>query len=528
VRCAAVALFALGLTSLAFPIAQFGEEPRYKITADQARSAASGFLIKLGLDPGQYQHVTYPEVHWERTDRMAAKYFLERRSLADASALFERYRPVHHWITRYFKPLDQEEFEVSVHPETAQPLGFNHEIPEDRTGADLPIDQARAIAERFAVSHGWDVSAMDLKESSSEKKKARRDSDFEWESRAGDPRNVDETRFRVAIEVSGDQVTSGHVYWKTPEAFDRAREASNAVSIGVAVARIVVTAGVLVYALWLIILGTRNGVIRWGAALKLAAPAVVLYPVGRLLLIGLRLKDYNTAKPIETFQVETYLDILTGTLGTALALILASAIIASFYPRALEELRRANRRILGLDAVFAVGAAAGFGLLIRHLSVALTAHFHAQALIDVNAPDTLASVAPSLSALSDAPASTIALGALSGLIVMLILQAHRRAILVPGALIAVSALVDSRAHNLGEFALEYGLGLSLAAAAIIFCWYFARRNYLAYALVFWLVSLAGPFAELRDTSRSLHAWIIVVVIVLSLLWSIAPALSRDP
>jgi membrane protease YdiL (CAAX protease family) len=521
-RVAAILLFAAGLASLAIPIAQFGDKPQYKITAEQARSAAAGFMVKLGVDPTHFQHVTSPEVHWERADRRAAKYFLEHRTLAEASALFERNRPIHHWVTRYFKPLDQEEFEVSVHPETAQPLGFTHEVPEDRPGADLPIDQARVIAERFAFTHGWEVSAMDLKESDSEKKKARRDSDFEWEARAGDPRNVDETRFRVAIEVDGDQVASAHVYWKTPEAFDREREASNAVSLTVAVSHIVVTAGLIVYALWLIILGTRNGVIRWRDALKLAAPAALLYPIGHLLLIGQRMKDYNTAKPLEGFQVEMFLDILTAALGMAIMLVLASALIASFYPRAIEELRRANRRILGLDAAITALAAAGIGLLWRHLSAALTAHFHAQALIDVNAPDILASAFPALGAISDAPSSTIETGAVLGLIAMLIFQTPRRSLLIPGALIALLGMVDTSAHTLGEFALEYGLALSLAAAGVVFCWFFARRNYLAYALVLWLAALAGPVGELVGTSRAAQGWLIVAVMVVSVVWAVGP------
>jgi len=47
---------------------------------------------------------------------------------------------------------------------------------------------------------------MDLKESSSEKKKARRDYTLEWEARAGDPRNLDEAHYRVHIEVPGPRV----------------------------------------------------------------------------------------------------------------------------------------------------------------------------------------------------------------------------------------------------------------------------------------------------------------------------------
>jgi membrane protease YdiL (CAAX protease family) len=527
-RVAAVVLLAIGLASLAIPVTQFGAKPRYKIGADQARSAAAGFLLGHGVDPGGFQRVTYPEVHWGREDWTAAKYFLERRTLPETASLFEVNRPVQHWLTRYFRPLDEEELQVSVHPESARALGFSHKIPEDRVGADLPIEQARSIAERFAASHGWNVAGMDLKESASEKKKARRDSDFEWEARAGDPRNVDETKFRVAVDVSGDNVTGARVFWKTPEAFDRSRESSNALSIAVAVTHIVVGAGLLVYALWLLILGTREGVVRWSAALKIAAPGVVLYPVGRLLLLGLRLKDYNTAKPYETFQVETFLDIVTGMLGTALLLVVAAALIATFYPRAIEELRRVNRRTMGLDAALAAMAAAGIGLLGRHLAAALTSHFHAQALIDVDAPEILSSAAPALGAVTEAVSSLIMGGAALGLIAMLIYQAKQRWMVVAGAMVALVALVSGNAHTAGEFALEYGLAVSMAAAAIAFCWFFGRRNYLAYALVLWLASLATPMAELMATgnaSMQAQAWAIVLVMVVSLVWAAGPAIA---
>jgi hypothetical protein len=69
--------------------------------------------------------------------------------------------------------------------------------------------------------------------------------------------------------------------------------------------------------------------------------------------LGQRLKDYNTAKPLETFQVENFLDIVTGMMGAGVALVIAAALIVSFYPRAVEELRRGNRRAMGVDAAVA-------------------------------------------------------------------------------------------------------------------------------------------------------------------------------
>jgi membrane protease YdiL (CAAX protease family) len=528
-RMAAVAIFAAGLATLAIPVTQFGAKPRYRIGPERARASASGFLLQHGFDPAGFQHVTYPEVHWTREDRLAAKYFLERRTLAEAASLFERNRPVNHWMTRYFRPLDEEEVQVSVHPETAQPLGFSHNIPEDRPGADLPLDQAQKIAERFAASHGWDVAGMDLKQSASEKKKARRDSDFEWEAREGDPRNVGQTKFRVAVGVSGDKVDEARVYWKTPETFDRSRERSNAVSLTIAVAHIVVSAALLVYALWLLIMGTRRGVVRWRAALKVAALGVALYPVARLLTLGLRLKDYNTAKLFQTFQVETLLDIFTGMMGRALALVLAAALIATFYPRALEELRRVNRRTMGLDAALAAIAAAGVGLLWRHFAAALTAHFHTQARLDVSAPDILASAAPAVGAVTDGVSTLILLGAALGLMAMLIVQVNQRWAVVIGVMLALIATVSTDAHTIGEFALEYGMAVSMAATVLLFCWFFGRRNYLAYALVLWLASLASPLAELMATGNGAmqaQGWIIVLVAVISVVWAAGPAVWR--
>ena len=84
---------------------------------------------------------------------------------------------------------------------------------------------------------------MDLKESATEKKKARRDHSLEWEARPGDARNVDETRWRVEINVAGDRVTSARGFWKLPEAWQRGREQENALAITLAVLKIATLAG---------------------------------------------------------------------------------------------------------------------------------------------------------------------------------------------------------------------------------------------------------------------------------------------
>ena len=174
---------------MAIPVARFGAAPQYKLSDDQAVASASAFLRSEGMDPSGFIHLAVPTAHWGGDDSLAGKYFLERAPVEKASALFERNRPFQFWAVRYFKSLDQEEAIVSVHPESGKILGWRHTLPEDRPGADISDDAARAIAAGFAASLGWDTTAMDLKESNSEKKKARRDHTLVWEARPGDPRD---------------------------------------------------------------------------------------------------------------------------------------------------------------------------------------------------------------------------------------------------------------------------------------------------------------------------------------------------
>jgi hypothetical protein len=57
---------------------------------------------------------------------------------------------------------------------------------------------------------------------------------------------------------------------------------------------------------------------------------------------------------------------------------------------------------------------------------------------------------------------------------------------------------------------------------------FARGNYLAYALVFWALSLRGPLAELFGTSlpaMQVQGWIIVAVLTAGVVWAVLPAMT---
>ena len=445
------------------------------------------------------------------------------------SNLFERYRPAQHWMTRYFKSLDQEEVTVSEHPETGKVLGFTHTIPEDRPGADIPEDRARQIASAFAATEGWDLAAMDLKENSSEKKKARRDYTLEWEARAGDPRNLDEAHYRVHIEVAGDRVSSLRSYWKIPETYERGRDRQNALSIALMALRIGMIAAGIVYALWLLIQATRQGLVRWRGAIGLAVPATLLFALAWLLSFELMLKGYNTAIPLDTYQAVSYITLLMSAIFLFLMLGAAAALLTIFYPESVTALRAANRGLLGLDAAVALLAAAGIAILLNQHDAILMDHHHAQALFSIGSPDLIVSRAPALAAVAGAARWLLMSAATLALIGIVVKKMPKRWMLAPLALAALTVNLSGDIRTPGEFALQYAIAAIWAGCAVLFCWCFARRNYLAYALVLWAMALRPAMMELLGNGNPAlerQGWIVAGVLAAGVVWAVTPALRR--
>jgi membrane protease YdiL (CAAX protease family) len=524
-RVWAAVLLAVGVAALFIPAGHFGESPRFRLTARQAEASAAAFVRAQGFNPGAFRHVTFSAVHWGGEDSLAGKYFMERVPEAAAARLFEQYRPVQYWATRYFKSLDKEEVLVTVHPETGKVMGYLHEIPEDRPGAGVSDEAARQISTTFAAAQGLDVAAMELKENSSEQRKARRDHTLEWEAPPGDPRNVGEAHYRVAAEVDGSRVASLRVYWKIPESFERSRERQNLISITVLALRIGVIAGAIVFGLWMLIRNVRLGLVAWRRVLLLAvAPAVGLAVAAALSLpIGLS-RQYQTSMPFETWQAMMVAG-LAMTLAFAYVMYgAAGALVTSFHADCLEAFRAAQRRLLGADALVALAAAAGLWGISRGVDAALTSRFHSQAILAVGAPGLIGEPAPALEAVASA-IGPMFINAATIVIAVLLVGMLRKWWMLAGLVVAAAAL-SSEIRTPGELALQYGPALLTVECAAVFCRWFARRNYLAYALVFFVMALRSGMMELFGTGNAgseTQGWIVVAVGALGIAWAALPA-----
>jgi hypothetical protein len=516
VLLAAVGLLILGVAVLMVPVERFGAAPRYRISESQALASADAFLREQKLDPGWYEHVVYPAAHWEGGDDVAGKYFLERQTLSAASSMFERYRPIQHWAVRYFKPLSKDEALVTVNPETGKVIGFHHQIPEDQPGFDRSEDDARKIAAAFAATFGWDTSSMELKESNAEKKKARRDYTFVWEARDGDPRNVDQAKFRVEVEVLGMLGGSARCYWKLPETYTRAREQQNFLSIATAFLRIAVFAAALVAAIWMLVRQIRNGAVRWRPTLWIAVPAAILSGVGPALALRTLMQRYPTEVPVETFQALSLMAVVMAVVFAFVGLGGAVALVTSYYSDAVAAMRPDGRRALARDAAFALLAAVGMALLLHRVNGLIESRFHAQALLSISAPSILASAAPAIAAAANALRTVLFLAAVLATVA---LAMRGRWWLLP---VLAFAMLPDDIRTAGEFATQYVIAVVAVGAGWAFCRYFARENYLAYAVVLWVFALRGPLGELYDSPRQPHFWVLVAILAAGLVWALLP------
>jgi hypothetical protein len=100
---------------------------------------------------------------------------------------------------------------------------------------------------------------------------------------------------------------------------------------------------------------------------------------------------------------------------------------------------------------------------------------------------------------------------------------------VPLALVALASMVPDAARTAPEFALHYGIALLTAAFAVLWCWRFARNNYLAYALVFWILALQGSISNLLGTAipaMQIQGWILASLAAAGVIWVALPGFMK--
>ena len=530
-RAAALAIGAAGFALLLVPADRFGKEPRFALTKGEARAAADGFLKERGLAPGDFRAAVFPSAHEEGGEwrpRDTARYMLERRPVKEVSGAFARLAPPRTWSVRYYRPLEREEVRVSVHPASGMVTQFRHILPEDRPGADITPEAARAVAGAYLAAHGFDLAAFELKETTSEAKKARRDHTLVWEARPGDARNVDEARYRARVEVAGDRVSSTSVYWKLPEAFVRARAERNALSTALMLLRMGVFSGAIVMGLVLLALFTRKRELRWRKAILLALPATALGVLASVSNLPLMMRAYSTAVPLETFRAVMIAGVAMGAVGIFLAMACAVGLLLALGGGALERLRASGRRASAGDALCALALAGGLAAAVAQFGHILRGRLHTLAIFSPEAPVEAGAAAPALSLAGSAVQDAVYSLALVALVAWAVrwTAARKPWVVWAGAAGAAAGLVSGQVHTAAELGLEYVLAIAGIGAVLAFAW-FARGNWLAWVLASWTLAAGERALSLVSepaSSLRLQGWAVLALWAATVAWAAWPAL----
>ncbi|HXP78621.1 MAG TPA: hypothetical protein VN976_01845, partial [Verrucomicrobiae bacterium] len=187
----------------------------FKVPRADALALAKQFAAAQGAQLGGYDS----SIVFEVDD--TAKTYLEREvGLQQANQMMANEVHIWYWQTRFFRPLQKEEFDVRVDP-AGGIVGYNHELEEAAPGARLERAAAQAAAESFLrdTLHA-DLSLYDFREEEANptERPARRDWSFSWERRGF---RAKDAPYRLTVTLAGDRVSGYNEFLKVPEAWSR-------------------------------------------------------------------------------------------------------------------------------------------------------------------------------------------------------------------------------------------------------------------------------------------------------------------
>jgi membrane protease YdiL (CAAX protease family) len=313
----------------------------FKVTRGEALARAKSFVESLGQNVSDYRSAIVFGV-----DDNAKTYLERQMGLKEANQLMASEVNVWHWDVRFFKPQQEEEFQVGVSPE-GNITGYAHKVPEAKSGAQPTQDAAQKTAQDFLVGKlGKSASDWDFlsEESSSEKKPNRTDWAFTWEKHGFRAKDAPE---RLQVLLHGDEVGGAKEWLKVPEQWQR--DYAHLRSTNIFYNQIAVIPYLLVFgaSLWTGIQLTRKGRTSWGLALQLGVVVAIFLTAMQLNRWPVDLIQYDTNSAYGSFAIQQLLEAMLFGLGSALTVTLV-------LPGGEPLYRAAKPQFLRLRAAFSM------------------------------------------------------------------------------------------------------------------------------------------------------------------------------
>ncbi|HSB15767.1 MAG TPA: type II CAAX endopeptidase family protein, partial [Bryobacteraceae bacterium] len=283
----------------------FGDFIEVQLSRIEAQVRSDAALRAHGRDPGQWRRVT------EFFDNLWVADFEYIRRLegkARANEVVRERTTAGVWTTRYFRPLEKEEWRVSI-DSAGRLVTMDHVLDEKAPGANLTSSEARTIAERYLAGEGGvPVNRYRLADSQSEKKDKRTDHSFVWE----DPNfRLGEAKARVSVDVLGDEPSGVRRFLKLPEEW--LREFQRPRLAAIALPGVLGAAALLLLIAFVRRLSSRGSEqdsahrYHWRVYLAAGAAAAGFAFLSAINRIPGLLAGYDTARPLQSHLAEAIL-----------------------------------------------------------------------------------------------------------------------------------------------------------------------------------------------------------------------------
>lgn len=301
----------------AFPIVNVDLKMSRTAALDSARARAE----RLGYGPDGFSQAASFE-----TDREVQTFVeLEAGGRGAYRQMIEtgRYQP-YQWTVRHYEPDEARETTLRFTP-SGTPYGFTEEWPEDAPGPALAADSARTVAEARA-SEQWrvDLSAYEFVSGSREERpNGRIDHTFVYQR----PELTlgENGRYRLRLQVSGDQLSEVEHFVKVPEGFQRRyenmRAANNTIAQGglIVVGLLYVLGGCLYGLYWLLL----RSAVKWRMAAVWGGVVAGFQLLSSLNQLPLAWMTYDTAVAPQFFLLQQILFAVAGAVGMGILITLS-------------------------------------------------------------------------------------------------------------------------------------------------------------------------------------------------------------
>ncbi len=291
----------------------------FRVTKNQSKVEAEKYLQKLNINTAGFRHSAIFSYYQD------AKTFLEKELGAErANRIMGSRVKLWRWSNRWYKPLKKEEVTVRISP-AGEFTGLEHKIPEEAEGANLSADSARVIALDFLVSTvGIHPDTLEFVETGMQQRPSRTDHTFIWKNKNW---SILDAHYRYSVVIQGDRIGEYKEYLYLPDKWQRDYEKLRAKNETAGYGAAFFLFLTLIAMLFILILHTRHGNIKWKTAAIFGSIAAFLTFLSQLNSLPLNQYYYTTTESYNSFIFkEILLDLVYGLLaGIAIFFITAAA-----------------------------------------------------------------------------------------------------------------------------------------------------------------------------------------------------------